>query len=90
MLVEDGYLDDLMEAAVSLQPDVDTSVLSDFCVRAAATAGVSIVDHDDFSKLMRTPFIAAMEAACKRTSKPLDEAIPVEWLKETTTSIKTI
>ncbi|HDF2349271.1 TPA: NACHT domain-containing protein [Klebsiella variicola] len=81
MLVEDGYLDDLMEAAVSLQPDVDTSVLSDFCVRAAATAGVSIVDHDDFSKLMRTPFIAAMEAACKRTSKPLDEAIPVEWLK---------
>lgn len=81
MLVEDGYLDDLMEAAVSLQPDVDTSVLSDFCVRAAATAGVSIVDRDDFSKLMRTPFLAAMEAAYKRTSKPLDEAIPVEWLK---------
>lgn len=81
MLVEDGYLDDLMEAAVSLQPDVDTSVLSDFCVRAAATAGVSIVDRDDFSKLVRTPFLAAMEAAYKRTSKPLDEAIPVEWLK---------
>lgn len=53
MLVEDGYLDDLMEAAISLQPDLDTSVLSDFCVRAAATAGVSIVDHDDFSKLRR-------------------------------------
>ena len=30
---------------------------------------------------MRTPFLAAMEAAYKRTSKPLDEAIPVEWLK---------
>ncbi|EKN3978467.1 ATP-binding protein [Yersinia enterocolitica] len=81
MLVQDGYLDDLMEAAVSLLPDSDTSVLSDFCVRAAATAGVSIVDHDDFSKLTRTPFVAAVEAACKRTSKPLNEPIPVEWLK---------
>lgn len=81
MLVEDGCLDDLMGAAVSLQPDSDTSALSDFCVRAAATAGVRIVDHDDFSKLTRTPFVAAMEAACKRTSKPLDKAIPVEWLK---------
>lgn len=80
-LVEDGYLDDLMEAAISLQPDLDTSVLSDFCVRAAATAGVSIVDHDDFSKLGRTPFVAAVEAACKRTSKPLNEPIPIEWLR---------
>ncbi|MEB5775234.1 ATP-binding protein [Aeromonas caviae] len=81
ILVEDGYLDDLMEAAISLQPDLDTSVLSDFCVRAAATAGVSIVDHDDFSKLRRTPFVAAVEAACKRTSKPLNEPIPIEWLR---------
>lgn len=81
MLVEDGYLDDLMEAAISLQPDLDTSVLSDFCVRAAATTGVSIVDHDDFSKLGRTPFVAAVEAACKRTSKPLNEPIPIEWLR---------
>lgn len=81
MLVENGCLDDLMGAAVSLQPDSDTSVLSDFCVRAAVTAGVSIVDHDDFSKLTRTPFVAAVEAACKRTSKPLNESIPVEWLK---------
>lgn len=70
-----------MGAAVSLQPDSDTSVLSDFCIRAAATAGVSIVDHDDFSKLTRTPFVAAVEAACKRNSKPLNEPIPVEWLK---------
>ncbi|MCC3705552.1 ATP-binding protein [Rouxiella badensis] len=81
MLVENGCLDDLMGAAVSLQPDSDTSVLSDFCVRAAATAGVSIVDHDDFSKLARTPFVAAVEAACKRSSKPLNVPIPVEWLK---------
>lgn len=81
MLAEDGNLDDLMEAAISLQPDLDTSVLSDFCVRAAATAGVSIVDHDDFSKLRRTPFVAAVEAACKRTSKPLNVPIPIEWLK---------
>jgi hypothetical protein len=57
MLVENGCLDDLMGAAVSLQPDSDTSVLSDFCVRAAVTAGVSIVDHDDFSKLTRTPLL---------------------------------
>ncbi|TDT00030.1 ATP-binding protein [Erwinia rhapontici] len=81
MLVQDGCLDDLMEAAVSLLPDSDSSVLSDFCIRAAATAGVSIVDHDDFSKLVRTPFVAAVEAACKRSSKPLNEPIPVKWLK---------
>lgn len=81
MLAEDGYLDDLMEAAISLPPDVDTSALSDLCVRAAARAGVSIVDHDDFSKLRRTPFVAAVEAACKRISKPLNEPIPIDWLK---------
>lgn len=81
MLVEDGYLDDLMETAVSLQPDLDTSVLSDYCVRTAATAGVNIVNHDDFSKLRRTPFVAAVEAACKRISKPLNEPIPIEWLR---------
>lgn len=81
MLVEEGNLDDLMDAAISLPPGSDKSVLSDVCVRAAATAGVSFVDHDDFSKLARTPFVAAVEAARTRVSKPLNEPIPIEWLK---------
>lgn len=81
MLAEEGNLDDLMAATLPLPPDSDKNIISDVCARAAATAGVSIVDHPDFSKLARTPFIAAVEAACKRVSKPLSEPIPIEWLK---------
>jgi len=82
MLVDEGMLDDLMDAATLLSPDdPDKSVLSDVCVRAAATAGVSIFDRDDFSKLARTPYVAALEAARTRSSKPLNEPIPIEWLK---------
>ena len=82
MLVDEGVLDDLMDAATPLPPDgPEKSVLSDVCVRAAATAGVSIFDRDDFSKLARTPFIAALEAARTRSSKPLNEPIPIEWIK---------
>lgn len=81
MLVDEGKLDDLMDAATPLPLDPDKGVLSDVCIRAAATAGVSIVDHDDFSKLARTPFVVAIEVACKKVSKPLNEPIPIEWLK---------
>lgn len=82
MLVDEGVLDDLMDAATPLpSDDPDKSVLSDVCVRAAATAGVSIFERDDFSKLVRTPFVAALEAARTRSSKPLIESIPIEWLK---------
>lgn len=51
------------------------------CVRAAATAGVSIAERDDFNELERTPFVAAVEAAHTRASKPLNGPIPIEWLK---------
>lgn len=82
MLVDEGVLDDLMDATTPLPPDdPHKSVLSDVCARAAATAGVSVFDHDDFSKLARTPFVAALEAARSRVSKPLNEPIPIEWLK---------
>lgn len=80
MLVEEGNLDDLMEAAISLPAGPNKSIASDVCVRAAAVAGVSIADHDDFAALARTPFVAAVEAACKRESKPLNQPIPVDWL----------
>lgn len=80
MLVEEGNLDDLMEAVITLPPNSYKRVLSDFCVRAAAMAGVSIVDHYDFSKLARTSFVAAVEAAHSRVSMPLNEPIPIEWL----------
>jgi hypothetical protein len=81
MLADEGNLDDLMDAVIPLPLDLKKSVLSDICIRAAATVGVSIVDHDDFSKLARTPFVAAVEAACKKASRPLNEPIPIEWLK---------
>lgn len=82
MLVDEGVLDDLMDASTPLPPnDPDKIVLSDICLRAAATAGVSIFDRDDFNKLARTPFVAALEAARTRLSKPLNEPIPIEWLE---------
>ncbi|ENT8436055.1 TPA: ATP-binding protein [Pseudomonas aeruginosa] len=81
MLVEEGNLDDLMAAAASLAPGESKSLISDACVRAAATAGVSIAERDDFSELGRTPLVAAVEAASMRASKPLNAPIPTEWLK---------
>ena len=81
MLVEEGNLDDLMAAAASLASGESKSIISDACVRAAATAGVSIAERDDFNELERTPFVAAVEAAYTRASKPLNGPIPIEWLK---------
>lgn len=81
MLVEEGNLDDLMAAAASLAPGESKSIISDACVRAAATAGVSIAERDDFNELDRSPFVAAVEAARTRASKPLNGPIPIEWLK---------
>ncbi|MER2097797.1 MAG: NACHT domain-containing protein [Pseudomonas qingdaonensis] len=81
MLVEEGHLDDLMEVAASLAPNESKNLISDACVRAAATAGVSIAERDDFSELGRSPFVAAVETARTRASKPLNASIPIEWLK---------
>lgn len=80
MLVEGGNLDQLMAAAASLAPDKNKGVISDACVRAAATAGVNITQRADFHELARTPFVAAVEAALTRSSKPLNEPIPIDWL----------
>ncbi|WP_230089671.1 NACHT domain-containing protein [Herminiimonas contaminans] len=81
MLIEEGNLDELMAVAASLVPGESKSILSDACIRAAATAGVSIAERDDFSELARTPLVAAVEAAHTRVSKPLNEPIPIDWLK---------
>ncbi|GAB2712696.1 ATP-binding protein [Halomonas garicola] len=81
MLVKEGNLDDLMATAASLAPGQSKSILSNACVRAAAIAGVSIAERDDFNELDRTPFVAAVEAAYTRASKPLNNSIPIEWLK---------
>ncbi|EPG3484227.1 TPA: ATP-binding protein [Pseudomonas aeruginosa] len=81
MLVEEGNLDDLMAAAASLASGESKSIISDECIRAAATAGVSIAERDDFKELERTPFVSAVEAARTRASTPLNRPIPIEWLK---------
>ncbi len=81
MLVEEGNLDDLMTVVASLASGESKNIISDACVRAAAKAGVSIAERDDFNALARTPFVAAVEAALTRSSKPLNEPIPVEWLR---------
>lgn len=81
MLVEEGNLDDLMAAAASLASGESKNIISDACVRAAATVGVSIAERDDFNELDRTPFVAAIEVARTRVSKPLNGPIPIEWLK---------
>ncbi len=81
MLVEEGNLDDLMTVVASLSRGERKNIISDACVRAAAKAGVSIAERDDFNELARTPFVAAVEAVLTRSSKPLNEPIPVEWLK---------
>jgi len=81
MLVEEGNLDDLMTVVAPLVSGESKSIISDACIRAAAKAGVSIAERDDFNALARTPFVAAVGAALTRSSKPLNEPIPVEWLK---------
>lgn len=81
ILIEEGNLDDLMVTAAALEPGESKSVISDACIRAAATAGVDIAERDDFSELARTPLVAAMEVTRTRVSKPLTEPIPIEWLK---------
>lgn len=80
MLVDEGGLDDLMEAAAALDTCESKKIISDACIRAAAAVGVSITEHDDFNELARTPLTSAIEVACKRISKPLNEPIPIDWL----------
>lgn len=80
VLADEGNLDYLMEAIIRLPPDSDRSALSDLCVRAAAAAGVCIVDHDDFHELETTPLVAALRAARTRTSTPLTQPIDLDWL----------
>ncbi len=81
MLIEEGNLDDLMTVVASLASGKRKNIISDACIRAAAAAGVSVAERDDFNTLARTPFVAAVEAALTRSSKLLNELIPVEWLK---------
>ncbi|MFS2033415.1 NACHT domain-containing protein [Polaromonas sp. CT11-55] len=81
MLVEEGKLDDLMTLVAPLANGEDKNIISDACIRAAAHAGVSIVERNDFSALAQTPLVAAVEAGQKRVSKSLTAPIPVEWLK---------
>ena len=81
MLVNEGNLDDLITVAASLTNGQKKSIISDACIRAAAKAGVNIAEHDDFNVLTRTPLVAAIEVALTRTSTPLNEPIPVNWLK---------
>lgn len=79
MLVEDGNLDDLMMVVSSLVSGETRNIISDACVRAFAVAGVSVTDRDDFNDLSRTPFVASVAVARTKTSKLLNEPIPVNW-----------
>ncbi|MFA5824994.1 MAG: ATP-binding protein [Gallionellaceae bacterium] len=81
MLVDEGSLDDLMRVVAPLASGERKNIISDACIRADAKARVSIAERDDFNALARTPCVAAVGAALTRSSKPLNEPIPVEWLK---------
>ena len=81
MLVGNGSLDELMAVAALLSTGEEKYIVSDACIRAAANAGVNICERDDFNLLVRTPFVAAIEALLTRTSKPLHEPIQLDWLK---------
>jgi hypothetical protein len=81
ILVEEGNVDDLMTVAASLPGGKKRNILSDACIRAAAKARVRIAERDDFRALARTPFVAAVDAVLIRSSKPLNEPIPWDWLK---------
>ncbi|PML61189.1 type IV secretion protein Rhs [Vibrio breoganii] len=79
VLVEEANLDDLMAVASEVTNKESKNLISNACIRAAAFAGVSITERDDLNVLSRTPFVAAIEAALTRSSKPLNAPIPVEW-----------
>ncbi|EKN4004802.1 NACHT domain-containing protein [Yersinia enterocolitica] len=81
MLVNEGNLDDLMAVAASLSNSHKKRIISDACIRAAAKAGVYVTEREDFNVLVRTPFVAAIEAALTKTSTPSNEPVPVNWLK---------
>lgn len=81
MLVAEGSLDEVISLAAALPRGRKKRILSDACIRAAAEAGVSIADRGDFNDIHRTPFVAAIEAALLRVSKPLYEPIPIDWLR---------
>lgn len=81
MLINEGNLDDLMIIAASLPSGKKKSIISDACIRASAKAGVNIAERDDFNTLARTPFVAAIEAALTKISNPLNEPVPVNWMK---------
>ena len=81
LLVKEGNLDELMEVAASLANGESKDIISDACIRAAVVAGVSVTERDDFNLLARTPFVASVEAAHKKSFKPLHEPLPVDWLK---------
>lgn len=82
MLINEGNLDDIMVVAGSLPVGPKKRIISDACIRTAANAGVNITERDDFNTLARTPFVASIEAALTRTSNPLSESVPVNWLKD--------
>ncbi|OEG75248.1 type IV secretion protein Rhs [Shewanella colwelliana] len=81
MLVESGNLDDLMTVAASLNDEQSKSIISDACIRVAATEGVRITERDDFNSISKTPFVAAVEVALTQFSTTMHESIPVDWLK---------
>lgn len=81
VLVEEGNLDDLMMVVAALASGESKKVISDACIRAAANAGARIAERDDFHTLARTPLVASVDAALTRSHKPLNEPIPVDWLK---------
>lgn len=81
IMINEGNLDDLMTVAASIHTGHKKSIISDSCIRAAARAGVNITERDDFNVLTKTPFVASIEVALTRTSNPLSEPIPVNWLK---------
>lgn len=82
MLIQKGNLDDLMLLAASLPDGQKKNIISDACIRAAATAGVVVTEREDFDELVRTPFVAAIEAALIKTSTPLSQPIPVNWISD--------
>lgn len=81
MLVEAGNVDELMAVAATLASGAVKKIISDACIRAAAVASASITERGDFSALARTPFVAAVEAAFRKSSQALHEPIPLDWLK---------
>ncbi|WP_394390769.1 NACHT domain-containing protein [Shewanella woodyi] len=81
MLVESGNLDDLMTVAASLNDEQSKGIISDACIRVAATEGIRITERDDFNSIAKTPFVAAVEVALTQFSTTMHESIPVDWLK---------